>query len=156
MGYDSPVRALTSLLAGAFLLACGAATDLEGTDPSGASASVPAPAARSPQPPAFPTSAAVPPAPPVCQPCDADDECGGLQVSCVAGDHGGFCAPGCTKEGFCRPDQVCTWVHDPRGQLWHACLPAGGPCTMPIGGAATSAHPVLHAGASAGPQAGTW
>jgi hypothetical protein len=148
-----PMRALVALLAASALLACGAATDLEGSAPSGDAD--PGPAARSSQPPSFPTSAAVAPPPPVCQRCDADDECGGLDHDCVAGDHGGFCAPGCTKEGFCRPDQVCTWVHDPRGQLWHACLPAGGPCTMPID-TTPSAHPVLRSGANAGPQAGTW
>jgi hypothetical protein len=132
----------------AWLLACGAATDLDGSALS--SDEAPAPAARSSQPPSFPTSAAVPPAPPQCRPCEADDECGGLEYACVAGDRGGFCAPGCTKEGFCRPDQVCTWVHDPRGQLWHACLPAGGPCTMP------AERSVLRSGLKVGRQAGTW
>jgi hypothetical protein len=148
MRYDSAAMRVVAALLAANLLACGAATDLDGDGPpSGAPRT---PAARSPQPPAFPTSPAVPPAPPVCTPCDADDECGGLQYGCVAGDFGGYCAPGCTKEGFCRPDQVCTWVHDPRGQLWHACLPAGGSCTMPPERAAVGA------GAQAGSYAGTW
>lgn len=68
--------------------------------------------------------------PPVhCAPCTADDECGGPQYACVApAAGGGYCMAGCSKDGFCLAGQTCTWVKDPLGHDWRACLPSNDDC----------------------------
>ncbi len=73
-------------------------------------------------------AAFVPPAP-VCIKCAADGDCGGPGMACVATPGGGgYCAPGCTKEGFCTPERDCTIVSSPSGETWKACVPTGGGC----------------------------
>jgi hypothetical protein len=67
-------------------------------------------------------------APVACEPCAANDACGGPQAACVASLGPAFCAPGCSKDGFCASDRTCTWVSDPTGRPWRACLPAHDPC----------------------------
>ena len=112
------------LLAALGLVACGgevaqesrSATDL-GQD-AGAGASVPSFGDAGP-------TMAIPVA---CTPCAANDACGGPQYACVASAGPAFCAPGCSKDGFCNPDQTCTWVEDPAGQRWRACLSGANPC----------------------------
>jgi len=68
--------------------------------------------------------------PPVhCVPCTADDQCGGPQYACVArASGGGYCMAGCSKDGFCLAGQTCTWVEDPLGRDWRACLPSNDDC----------------------------
>lgn len=68
--------------------------------------------------------------PPVhCVPCTADDQCGGPQYACVArAAGGGYCMAGCSKDGFCLAGQICTWVKDPAGRDWRACLPSNDDC----------------------------
>ena len=68
--------------------------------------------------------------PPVhCVSCTADDQCGGPQYACVArAAGGGYCMAGCSKDGFCLAGQTCTWVKDPQGLDWRACLPSNDDC----------------------------
>lgn len=69
----------------------------------------------------------LPPVP--CVPCTADDQCGGPQYACVARpEGGGYCMAGCSKDGFCLAGQTCTWVKDPGGRDWRACLPSNDDC----------------------------
>jgi hypothetical protein len=70
---------------------------------------------------------ASPPAP-ICTPCTSDRACRRTGIGCVASVGGGYCAPACTKEGFCTPDRVCERVTNPAGQSWTACLPRRGRC----------------------------
>jgi hypothetical protein len=63
-----------------------------------------------------------------CVPCRASRDCDSPQVGCVASEGSLYCAPGCSKEGFCAADRTCTWVSDPAGVTWHACLPYANPC----------------------------
>lgn len=66
-------------------------------------------------------------APVACERCSTNAECGG-QAACVASVGAAFCAPGCSKDGFCPSDRTCSWVHGPDGQTWRACLPDHDPC----------------------------
>ncbi len=68
--------------------------------------------------------------PPVhCVACTADDQCGGPQYACVAREAGvGYCMAGCSKDGLCFAGQTCTWVEDPLGRDWRACLPSNDDC----------------------------
>lgn len=64
-----------------------------------------------------------------CVPCATDDQCGGPQYACVARvAGGGYCMAGCSKDGFCLAGQACTWVKDPQGRNWRACLPSNDDC----------------------------
>lgn len=120
-------------------LACGGSTSLDTGEAAPAAAARwrgpgaaagPAPSAPTSSVPSFgdeaPTSLVAPP----CTRCDADNECGGLDHACVALGSAGFCAPGCSKDGFCTPDRMCTWVNDPAGQPWRACLPRVSACSV--------------------------
>jgi len=72
------------------------------------------------------------PAPAMCAPCTANSDCGEGGDACVALDGGGgYCAPGCNKEGYCTPDRACARVADPTGQAWAACVPIGGCAAAP-------------------------
>jgi hypothetical protein len=72
--------------------------------------------------------------PVACEPCAADDDCDGPQYACVASMGAPFCAPGCSKDGFCNPEQTCTWVVDPAGQRWRACIAGPDPCVGMVEG----------------------
>jgi hypothetical protein len=63
-----------------------------------------------------------------CLSCSVSRDCGSPQIGCVASEGAPYCAPGCSKEGFCTADRTCTWVADPAGVTWHACLPYANPC----------------------------
>jgi hypothetical protein len=106
------------------LAACGATGDLAPGGPESSQA------ATAPTTPSFgtggPNESALPPV--ACEPCDANAACGGPQAACVASQGAPFCAPGCSKDGFCTPDRTCTWVTDPAGLRWRACLPQRDPC----------------------------
>jgi hypothetical protein len=65
-----------------------------------------------------------------CQPCETNAVCG-VQASCVAAEGPSFCAPGCSKEGFCAVLRTCTPVSDPEGHVWYACMPEQNPCAIP-------------------------
>jgi hypothetical protein len=111
------------VLAALSLAGCGGMTASEAS-PSPDDAAAPPPSV-----PSFGDGGITQRAPVVCQPCAANDACGGLQAACVASMGPAFCAPGCSKDGFCASDRTCTWVRDLGGQPWRACLPAGGdPC----------------------------
>jgi hypothetical protein len=110
-------------------------------------ASAPEPDAGSASPgvPSFGDAAVTLRAPVACVACDRNDACG-PQAACVVPASGAaYCAPGCSKDGFCPSDRTCTWVSDPAGASWHACLPASDPCAPPV--AVTP---------GAGRHAGTW
>ena len=70
--------------------------------------------------------------PVACLRCAANDACGGPQYACVASKGAPFCAAGCSKDGFCNAEQTCTWVVDPAGERWRACLSSGDPCGEPL------------------------
>jgi hypothetical protein len=81
------------------------------------------------------------PVPLTCTPCTASSDCGGPQFGCVVSMGAPFCAAGCSKDGFCEAAQTCTWVRDPVGQPWRACLAmTGDPC------ASGSSRPVRRPG----------
>jgi hypothetical protein len=73
------------------------------------------------------------PAPPEpCVACAADSDCGGYGQACVAlAAGGGYCAPGCPKEGLCTPDRDCVTASSPSGETWRACVPSTQPVTCP-------------------------
>jgi hypothetical protein len=126
-----PVRVafakLGLLVAPAALVACGAAADL---DDDAVASSAPSSESAPPTAPFIVAFAGgdASPTPPACTFCTADDECG-AGGACVAGVDGtGFCAPGCSKEGFGTPDRACSWVTDPVGHAWAACLARAGEC----------------------------
>jgi len=75
----------------------------------------------------------------VCERCTSNAECGGPQYACVASEGAPFCSAGCAKDGYCLPHQSCTWVTDPEGKSWRACLDQGAqgdPCgaLFPVSG----------------------
>jgi hypothetical protein len=71
------------------------------------------------------------PAPP-CVPCAGDADCGGYGQACVAlAAGGGYCAPGCPKEGLCTPDRDCVTARSPSGETWRACVPSPPPVSCP-------------------------
>jgi hypothetical protein len=130
-----------SLLCGAALAACGGALAPEERAPEGdAGAAVPS----------FGEAGITQRAPVACQPCAANAACG-PQAACVVPTAGGsaaapYCAPGCSKDGFCPSDRVCTWVSDPDGRPWHACLPVVDPCAVPGERVPVAPRPLRHAG----------
>jgi hypothetical protein len=130
-----------ALLLSCFLLSCGGSTGLDAGEQAPAARSdgpaagagagaIPSSVPAAPSVPSFsdevPTRLVAPP----CTRCEADDECGGPDHACVALGSAGFCAPGCSKDGFCTPDRVCTWVNDPAGRPWRACLPRVSACSV--------------------------
>jgi hypothetical protein len=116
------------------LLACGGSISPEASEQtpearSDGSGAAPG-AVATPSVPSFGDEAPAARVAPPCTRCDADDQCGGADHACVALGSAGFCAPGCSKDGFCTPDRVCTWVNDPAGQPWRACLPRVSECSV--------------------------
>jgi hypothetical protein len=105
------------------LAACGGSTALDESAASRTDAGAEAP----PTVPSFGDAGVTIHAPVACEPCDGNAVCGG-QAACVASEGANFCAPGCSKDGFCPSDRTCTWVRDPGGQPWRACLPYVDPC----------------------------
>ena len=121
MGRDAALA-----LAVALLPACGGALAPEETAPAADAGTAP------PGVPSFGDAAVTLRAPVTCEPCDGNAACG-PQAACVAPASGAaYCAPGCSKDGFCPSDRTCTWVSDPDGKPWHACLPASDPCAPPV------------------------
>jgi len=111
------VVAVTLALLGA--AACGGATDI-GDGTPGATTQTEGSGV-----PSFGAPVAAQPL--ACTACTSDRECGD-RAACVVAGGGGFCAPGCTKEGFCTSDRVCRSVSGASGVAMRACLPRGG-CT---------------------------
>ncbi len=131
--------ALAALAALASVAACGGQVSVDST-PAG---TPDAAASDAPGVPSFGTSGPTHIVPLTCVPCTANDQCGDLQHGCVASPEGSYCAAGCSKDGFCEAAQQCTWVKEPEGIPWRACLsPAGDPCA--------------HGRPVAAPHAGTW
>lgn len=78
--------------------------------------------------PSFGTVDAYALAPVHCVSCATSRDCG-PQHGCVAREAGGgYCMAGCSKDGFCLPGQTCTYVNDPAGRPWRACLPSNDDC----------------------------
>jgi hypothetical protein len=115
------MRLAPVLVVASSALACGGVTAID------ESAAPPGDAAAPPAVPSFGDAGITTRAPVACEPCADDAACGG-QAACVASEGAAFCAPGCSKDGFCPSDRTCTWVRDPAGQTWRACLPDGDPC----------------------------
>lgn len=114
---------LTATCAG---LACGGQVSPD-SRPGGAATDASPPDAYAV--PSFGTSGPTAYVPLACVPCTANDQCGDHQHGCVASPEGSYCAAGCSKDGFCEAAQACTWVTEPEGVAWRACLsPAGNPC----------------------------
>jgi hypothetical protein len=126
------MRLASVLLAASSVVACGGITAI---DESAASRED---AGGAPVP-SFGDAGVTIRAPVACEPCDGNAVCGG-QAACVASEGAPFCAPGCSKEGFCASDRTCTWVRDPGGQTWRACLPSADPCGPHV------TRPSAHAG----------
>ena len=113
------MRAFAALMLGCLGAACGGKTIAVDDPPSSDASTTPS----------FGTTDAYALPPVHCVPCTADDQCGGPQHACVARDAGGgYCMSGCSKDGFCLPGQTCTWVKDPLGRDWRACLPSNDDC----------------------------
>jgi hypothetical protein len=114
------MRLAAVVLAASAAVACGGAVAVD-------ESAVPPADAGAPSVPTFGDAGITTRAPVACEPCATSAACGG-QAACVASAGAPFCAPGCSKDGFCPSDRTCTWVRDPAGQTWHACLPDGDPC----------------------------
>jgi len=84
-------------------------------------------------------------APPTfCEACRTRADCPPSEwcVPPAAGDGPGYCAPGCSKEGFCAADEVCASVPGAAGgDAWRACLPRRG-CTLVQAGRPQALAPV--------------
>ncbi len=101
-------------------LTCGGATDI------GEGLPRPAPSEDGGDVPAFADGASAAAQPVACTACRLDAECSEHEA-CVAYATGdGYCAPGCTKEGFCTSDRTCRWVRSMTGAVIRACVPRGG------------------------------
>jgi hypothetical protein len=123
---DMALRTTTSVALALVGVACGGQVSAEATTAPEPESVLPDDAGSGV--PSFGDSGPTMEVPVACVPCAADDACGGPQYACVASLGRPFCAAGCSKDGFCDPEQTCTWVVDPAGQRWRACLAKGNPC----------------------------
>lgn len=116
------VLVVMTIVAGAGF-ACGGATDI------GEGVPRPAPSEDGGGISSFAADGGSPAAQPeACTACRLDAQCGDREA-CVASATAtgeGYCAPGCTKEGFCASDRTCLWVRSMTGAAMRACVPRGG------------------------------